>query len=241
MIHSSCAAALKRGHDVLPQPVQTSIYLAWHSVYIPLLDNPDHASVKDFRKTSILDDLEHLSDFLYEVLLPVPPWALLLMLPAGRTVLPPCRMLSRMSLSPGRFSAASAALSSGPPTPSKSFAFVGLRRSCISIELFGDGGEGRGLLASGGVDVAALGQRDGAVVARALAADLDLCAGELLLDGLVDAGLGGCSGISSATCGVWGRKGEALLESLAPMACVLRLGSTLCSFFAASELRSTLR
>ena len=48
---------------------------------------------------------------------------------------------------------------------------------------------GRGLLAGGGVDVAALGDGDLAVVAGTLAANLDFGAGELGLDGLVDAGL----------------------------------------------------
>ena len=48
-----------------------------------------------------------------------------------------------------------------------------------------------GLLAGGRVDVAALGQGDLAVVAGALAADLHFGAGELVLDGLVDAGLEG--------------------------------------------------
>lgn len=50
---------------------------------------------------------------------------------------------------------------------------------------------GLGLLAGDGVDVAALGERNLAVVAGALAADLHFGAGELLLDGLVDAGLEG--------------------------------------------------
>lgn len=49
-----------------------------------------------------------------------------------------------------------------------------------------------GLLAGLGVDGAALGQGDLAVVAGALAADLHFGAGELLLNGLVDAGLEGC-------------------------------------------------
>jgi hypothetical protein len=48
-----------------------------------------------------------------------------------------------------------------------------------------------GGLAGGGVDVAALGERDLAVVRGALATDLHFGAGELLLDGLVDAGLEG--------------------------------------------------
>lgn len=48
-----------------------------------------------------------------------------------------------------------------------------------------------GLLAGNGVDVAALGEGNLAVVAGALAADLHFGAGELLLDGLVDAGLEG--------------------------------------------------
>jgi len=48
---------------------------------------------------------------------------------------------------------------------------------------------GLGLLASDGVDVAALGDGDLAVVAGALAADLDFGAGELLLYVLVHAGL----------------------------------------------------
>ena len=51
---------------------------------------------------------------------------------------------------------------------------------------------GLGLLAGDGVDVAALGQGDLAVVAGALAADLDFGAGELLLDVLVNTGLLGC-------------------------------------------------
>ena len=51
---------------------------------------------------------------------------------------------------------------------------------------------GLGLLAGDGVDVAALREGDLAVVAGALAADLHFGAGELLLDGLVDAGLEGC-------------------------------------------------
>lgn len=50
---------------------------------------------------------------------------------------------------------------------------------------------GLGLLAGGGVDGAALGQRDLAVVAGALAADLHFGAGKLLADALVDAGLDG--------------------------------------------------
>jgi len=53
---------------------------------------------------------------------------------------------------------------------------------------------GLGLLAGGGVDVAALGEGDGAVVGRAGRANLDLGAGELLLDVLVHAGLLGCEG-----------------------------------------------
>jgi len=48
-----------------------------------------------------------------------------------------------------------------------------------------------GLLAGGRVDVAALREGDLAVVAGALAANLYFGAGELLLDGLVDAGLEG--------------------------------------------------
>ena len=50
---------------------------------------------------------------------------------------------------------------------------------------------GLGLLAGDRVDVAALGKRDLAVVAGALAANLHFGTGELLLDGLVDAGLEG--------------------------------------------------
>jgi hypothetical protein len=48
-----------------------------------------------------------------------------------------------------------------------------------------------GLLAGDRVDVAALGKRDLAVVAGTLATDLYFGTGELLLDGLVDAGLNG--------------------------------------------------
>ena len=51
---------------------------------------------------------------------------------------------------------------------------------------------GLGLLAGGRVDGAALGNGDLAVVAGALAADLDFGAGELLLDVLVNTGLLGC-------------------------------------------------
>lgn len=65
-----------------------------------------------------------------------------------------------------------------------------------------------GGLAGGGVDVTALGERDLAVVAGALATDLYFGAGELLLDGLVDTGLKGWKGIVS----VW------ILERLATKA-----------------------
>ena len=51
---------------------------------------------------------------------------------------------------------------------------------------------GLGLLAGGRVDGAALGNGDLAVVAGALAADLDFGTGELLLDVLVNTGLLGC-------------------------------------------------
>jgi hypothetical protein len=51
---------------------------------------------------------------------------------------------------------------------------------------------GLGRLAGVRLDVAALGERDLAVVAGALATDLYFGTGELLLDGLVDAGLEGC-------------------------------------------------
>lgn len=50
---------------------------------------------------------------------------------------------------------------------------------------------GLGLLAGGGVDVTTLGEGDLAVVAGALATDLDFGTGELLGDTLVDAGLDG--------------------------------------------------
>lgn len=53
---------------------------------------------------------------------------------------------------------------------------------------------GLGLLAGHGVDVAALGQRDLAVVAGALAADLDFGAGELGFDVFVYAGFLGWKG-----------------------------------------------
>jgi hypothetical protein len=59
-------------------------------------------------------------------------------------------------------------------------------RSTHTVEI-----RGLGLLAGDGVDVAALGKRDLAVVAGALATDLYFGTGELLLDGLVDAGLNG--------------------------------------------------
>lgn len=50
---------------------------------------------------------------------------------------------------------------------------------------------GLGLLAGGGVDVTALGERDLAVVAGALATNLYFGTGELGLDALVDTGLDG--------------------------------------------------
>ena len=58
--------------------------------------------------------------------------------------------------------------------------------SADALEVRGLGG-----LAGGGVDVATLGEGDLAVVAGALAADLHFGAGELLLNGLVDARLEG--------------------------------------------------
>jgi hypothetical protein len=62
---------------------------------------------------------------------------------------------------------------------------------------------GLGLLAGGRVDVAALREGDLAVVAGALAADLYFGAGELLLDGLVDAGLEGWTRVVSVCLSTW--------------------------------------
>ena len=96
---------------------------------------------------------------------------------------------------------------------------------------------GLGSLAGGGVDVTALGERDLAVVAGALATDLYFGAGELLLDGLVDTGLKGWKEIVS----VWileevGNEGN-ILESEAP-AGPREVSSTRWDCLAPWELRS---
>jgi hypothetical protein len=86
----------------------------------------DHQPKAEKKKKAI--GCSHLSktsqETFYWVLLPAPPAALLESEPAGRTVSPPWRMLSRMSLSPPRTSRSIAAVSSGPPTPLKSAALV---------------------------------------------------------------------------------------------------------------------
>lgn len=108
---------------------------------LPIMETPvlffqgeEHSSLSDLsepssafiKKTSEIPASKHQQSQkrLYCVLLPAPPAASLLIDPAGRTVEPPWRMLSRMSLSPPRTSRSMAALSSGPPTPWKSAALV---------------------------------------------------------------------------------------------------------------------
>ena len=86
--------------------------------------NRPRNSLKEKKTSDQIRSTAHQRRRIYWVLLPAPPAASLLSEPAGRTVEPPWRMLSRMSLSPPRTSRSMAALSSGPPTPSKSAALV---------------------------------------------------------------------------------------------------------------------
>lgn len=116
----------------------------------------------------------------------------------GRLVSPPCLTFSSNFWSPGRASCSKARFSSGPPTPSKSFAFVWL--------YIGDQWEVRTWCcrkavnspAGGGVDRASLVVGDLAVVTLARAVG-DLCAGELALDVLVNARVEGYSGRDSVS------------------------------------------
>jgi hypothetical protein len=89
------------------------------------LDHQPKAEKKEVKGVSAAISASSLKkETLYWVLLPAPPAALLESEPAGRTVSPPWRMLSRISLSPPRTSRSIAASSSGPPTPLKSEALV---------------------------------------------------------------------------------------------------------------------
>lgn len=102
-------------------PIVTSefSYLSRRSCHRKLVSEPLPKRKKGKRNRSTAE-----LKTLYCVLFPAPPAALLEREPAGRTVSPPWRMLSRMSLSPPRTSRSMAALSSGPPMPWKSAAFV---------------------------------------------------------------------------------------------------------------------
>lgn len=116
----------------------------------------------------------------------------------GRLVSPPCLTFSSNFWSPGRASCSKARFSSGPPTPSKSFAFVWL---CIDDQWEVCAWCCRKAVnspAGGGVDRASLVVGDLAVVALARAVG-DLCAGELALDVLVDARVEGYSGRDSVS------------------------------------------
>ena len=116
---------------------------------------------------------------------------------------PPCRMLLRTSFSPPCASAYAAALSSGPPRPSKSLALVVLFDVADSSASAAETKEKKGLRrgrmevclpACARVDVAALGQWDLPVIACAGGGGAVgyLGAGELVFHGLVDAGFGCC-------------------------------------------------
>lgn len=94
-----------------------------------------------------------------------------------------------------------------------------------------------GLLAGGRVDVAALGQGDLAVVAGALATDLHFGTGELVFDGLVDAGLDGWKEEAVRIGVLMMRVGHNLLESEAPAA-PRAVSSTRWDCLALWELRS---
>ena len=88
----------------------------------------------------------------------------------GLRVSPPCLTFDCTSSEPPSFSASAAALSSGPPTPSKSRAFVVLSvRASVSVVTVGKRvGRQRSessVLSGGRVDVAALGDRNLTIVA----------------------------------------------------------------------------